>query len=163
MAAGNNYSIDTSALVDWWVRYYPPSVFKGLVPRVEKLIDDGRLRASREVREEIDGKSDALRDWGKAQDGLWVDSSEDIQAVVARLMGQYFNPEKPDKGIGAADPFVIALAAIQNPVPWVVVTGEKPGSHENPKIPWVCRHFQPEPIRTISFLQLIVEEGWELN
>jgi hypothetical protein len=29
------YSIDTSALVDWWVRYYPPKVFKGLIPRME--------------------------------------------------------------------------------------------------------------------------------
>lgn len=79
MAAYDHYSIDTSALLDWWVRYYPPSVFKGLVPRMEGLIDEGRLRASREVREEIEGKSDNLRDWCKKQDGLWVESSEAIQ------------------------------------------------------------------------------------
>lgn len=163
MAAYDHYSIDTSALLDWWVRYYPPSVFKGLVPRMEGLIDEGRLRASREVREEIEGKSDNLRDWCKKQDGLWVESSEAIQTVVAQLMIRYFNPAKPEKGIGAADPFVVALAAVQNPAPWVVVTGEKPGSLENPKIPWVCKLFKPQPIRTISFLELIVEEGWELT
>ena len=77
-------------------------------------------------------------------------------------MGQYFDPGKPDKGISGADPFVIGLATIQNPKPWVVVTGEKPGSRENPKIPWVCRKFTPQPIRTISFLDLIVAENWQL-
>ena len=163
MAAGDHYSIDTSALLDWWIRFYPPTVFAGLVPRIEQLIEDGRLRASREVREELESRSDPCADWAKAQSALFVDSDEAIQRVVTRLMGQYFNPEKPDKGIGNADPFVIALAAIQQPRPWVVVTGEKPGSHENPKIPFVCRHMQPAEIRCIGFLDLIVEEGWTLT
>ena len=163
MAAGDYYSIDTSAFVDWWVRFYPPTAFTGLVPRMEQLIADGRLRSSREVRDELEVKNDDCFKWAKDQPDLFVDSDEAIQNVVAQLMGQYFNPAKPDKGIGAADPFVIGLAAVQNPKPWVVVTGEKPGSIENPKIPFVCKHFDPQPIRTISFLELIVEEGWKLS
>lgn len=163
MAAGDHYSIDTSALIDWWVRYYPPSAFGGLIPRMEQLIADGRMRASREVREEIEPRNDPCFQWAREQDGFFVESDDAIQQVVAELMAQYFNPLKPDKGIGAADPFVIGLAAVQNPSPWVVVTGEKPGSAENPKIPYVCRHYQPQPIRTLTFLELIVEEGWQLN
>jgi hypothetical protein len=157
----NSYSIDTSALLDWWVRYYPPKAFKGLVPRMEGLIQGGQLRASREVQEEIEYENEGLRDWLKGQQGFCIDSNEAIQAVVARLMAAHHNHEKPDKGINGADPFVIGVAAVQ-PRPWVVVSGEKPGSAENPKIPWVCRHCDPTPIRHISFLEMILEEGWEL-
>lgn len=157
------YSIDTSALVDWWVRYYPPKAFPGLVPRVEQLIASGELRASREVREELERENDALLAWVKEQDDLCVESNEAIQAVVATLMGTYYNPEKPDKGINGADPFVIGLAAIQNPQQWTVVSGEKPGSAENPKIPWACLRYKPNAIRHLSFLELIVEQGWKLT
>ena len=150
-------------MIDWWVRYYPPGSFPGLIGRVEALIADGRLRASREVRDELERQNDACFKWAKQQTDLFVDSDARIQNVVSRLMADYFNPQKPDKGIAGADPFVIGLAAIQKPKPWIVVTGEKPGSAENPKIPWVCRHFKPQPIRTLTFLQLIVAESWQLR
>ena len=150
-------------MIDWWVRYYPPNAFGGLVPRLEQLIADGRLRASREVRDELEQRHDACFRWTKTQVDLFVESDVRIQGVVAGLMSQYFNPAKPDKGISGADPFVIGLAAIGAPEPWVVVTGEKPGSGENPKIPWVCRNFKPQPIRAIGFLDLIVEESWQLT
>lgn len=163
MALGDRYSIDTSALIDWWVRYYPPTAFGGLLPRVEQLIAEGRLRASREVRDELEKGNDACFGWTRKQADLFVESDVAIQSVVSSLMEQYFNPENPDKGIGGADPFVIALAAVQEPEPWVVVTGERPGSADNPKIPWVCRNFRPRPIRTIGFLELIVEESWQLT
>ena len=163
MALDDRYSIDTSALIDWWVRYYPPNAFGGLVPRLEQLIGNGQLWASREVRDELEKQNDACFRWAKEQVDLFVESDAPIQGVVSSLMGKYFNAEKPDKGIGGADPFVIALAAVQKPTPWVVVTGEKPGSADNPKIPWVCKNFEPQPIRTISFLELIVAENWQLT
>lgn len=156
------YSIDTSALIDWWVRYYPPRAFKGLIPLMEGLIAAGRLRASREVQEEILYENEGLRDWLKAQTALCIESDEAIQRVVTDLMARYHNHDKPDKGINGADPFVIGLAATQNPRPWAVVHGEKPGSAENPKIPYVCQQFQPAPIREMTFLQMIVAEGWQL-
>lgn len=96
MAAGDHYSIDTSAFVDWWVRYYPPTAFEGLVPRVKQLIGEGRMRASREVRDELEFKNDACFQWVKKQSGLFVDSGVQIQNVVKQIMGQYFDPEKPD-------------------------------------------------------------------
>ena len=91
------YSIDTSALIDWWVRYYPPTAFKGLIPRMEALIAQGRLRASREVQEEILYENEGLRDWLKAQAHLCVESDEAIQIVVSDLMARCHNHDKPDK------------------------------------------------------------------
>jgi hypothetical protein len=32
-----HYSIDTSALIDWWIRYYPPNSFPTLKVRLEDL------------------------------------------------------------------------------------------------------------------------------
>lgn len=133
LALEDRYSIDTSAMIDWWVRYYPPTAFAGLVPRMDQLVAEGRIRASREVRDELGRVNDACFEWAKNQLDFFHDSDAAIQAVVTELMRQYFNPSKPDKGIGGADPLVIALAAIQQPRPWVVVTGEKPGSAENPR------------------------------
>jgi hypothetical protein len=158
------YSIDTSALVDWWVRYYPPKVFKGLVPRMEKLIEEGRLRCSCEVREEIKYENDGLKDWLKNQGDMCLESSEEIQQIVIDLMDQFHNPLKPEKGINGADPFVIGLAVTQGEFrPWTVVSGEKAGSSEAPKIPWVCGHWNGPLVPHMTFLELIVAEGWELS
>lgn len=153
-----HYSIDTSALIDWWVRYYPPSTFPTLQARLEELIQSGRLRASREVQTELERNDDALCKWAKSQE-LFIDSDAAIQKIAIRIINQYRNDAKPDKGINGADPFVIALAASQTK-PWVIVTGEKPGSQENPKIPFVCARENPR-IETISILQLIAKEGWK--
>ena len=152
------YSIDTSALVDWWVRYYPPVSFPTLVKHVEALIAAGELKASKEVLEELQRQDDDLSKWAKNYPDLFVEDSEQVQDAVTGLMDKYFNPEKPEKGISGADPFVIGLAMTANPL-LTVVSGEKPGSRENPKIPYVCL---VEGIPQISFLGLIQAEGWRL-
>jgi len=112
-------------MVDWWVRYYPPESFPTLVKNVEALIVSGGLRASREVLEELQRQDDGLSAWAKDQPGLFVEDVEAVQDAVTILMDKYFNPDKPDKGISGADPFVIGLAMTENPVP-AVVSGEKP-------------------------------------
>jgi hypothetical protein len=149
--------------VDWWVRYYPPRVFRGLVLRMEAIIREGRLRISREVREELEQQDDELCAWMQAQDGLCIESDEAIQRTVSALMRTFIDPDKPDKGINGADPFVIAIAANGNPQEWMVVSGEKPGTAENPKIPWVCRHLHPHAIQHLSFLEFVLTEGWEFH
>lgn len=59
------------------------------------------------------------------------------------------------KGRSGADPFVIALARVQEAV---VVTGENDdGTADRPKIPTVCRHFG---IRAIKPLEFIRENRW---
>lgn len=151
------YSIDTSALVDWWVRYYPPENFPTLVQQIEGLIAKGELQASREVYEELQRQDDDLFQWAKDHPNLLVEVNDPVQDAVTALMDKYFNPEKPEKGISGADPFVIALAMTGQPQ-WTVVSGEKPGSDENPKIPHVCGI---EGVPHITFLGLIRAQGWK--
>jgi hypothetical protein len=39
------YCIDTSSVLVWFVDTYPPTIFPGLLARIEGLIDAERLRA----------------------------------------------------------------------------------------------------------------------
>lgn len=95
------YSIDTSALINWWVEDYGPEVFPGLLPLMEGLIAEGRLRAARSVKDEL-GKGD-LRTWCLTQTDLFLDEDQAIQLRVAQLMTAYQNPKKT-RGIDKADP-----------------------------------------------------------
>jgi hypothetical protein len=151
------YSIDTSALVDGWVRYYPHENFPQLWVQIEGLIDDGALRAPLPVLWELERQDDDLLAWAKGHRDLFVDPDEAVQAAVTELMDTYHDPDKPDKGIAGADPFVIAYAGVHNPAR-TIVSGEKPGTAENPKIPFVCNQLELEHK---TFLGLIQEQGWQ--
>lgn len=151
------YSIDTSALIDAWVRYYPPGNFPALWRQVEALIRKEELKASKEVLEELQRQDDDLYEWARSHPGLFVEISDPVQDAVTELMDNYYNPDKPGKGINGADPFVIAVAMTENPV-WTVVSGEKPGSTENPKIPYVCAQ---RGVPHLTFLGLIQAQGWK--
>lgn len=157
-----HYSIDTSALIDWW-QDYAPDVFPGLLPKMEALIAQGRLRAVRDVKDEIKDNDDpvTLAKWCNAQTGFYLQDSEAAQVKVGELMGAFQVPKKPS-GIGKADPFVIAHAAL-NGAAWHVVSSEKlavGNAHKNPNIPFVCNSIRVEHIR---FLDMLRMEGWRLT
>ena len=78
---------------------------------------------------------------------------------MTRIMGLYPKLVDTSKGKSGADPFVIALARSQTPH-LTVITEEKGGSQKKPKIPYVCRE---EGIRSISLLELIVEQKWVIG
>ena len=153
------YVIDTSALIDWWVRFYPPESFPTLVTHMEALIGACDLRSSRAVLDELERQDDDLARWAKAQQVFFIEDGDEVQDQVGYLVNKYFNHDKPEKGINGADPFVIGLALIADVPPLTVVSGENPGSRENPKIPWVCKE---EDVPHINFLGLIKAEGWKL-
>jgi Domain of unknown function (DUF4411) len=155
-AAVVRYSIDTSALIHGWVRAYPPDVMPALWDRLDRLIADGRLLASKEVLLELEKKADDLHNWCKERDAMFVEIDDAIQIHMATVMGTYPKLVDTAKGKSGADPFVVALAMAHNPT-LTVVTEEKGGSAGSPKIPYVC---QQEDIRFISLLQFIREEGW---
>ncbi|MFQ5664767.1 MAG: DUF4411 family protein [Terriglobia bacterium] len=154
MAAAVSYSIDTSALINWWVEDYSPDVLPGLLPRMEALIAEGRLRAVRSVKDEL--AEGVLRKWCLAQPNFFVDEDAEIQERVGQLMAAYQNPKKA-RGIDKADPFVIALADING---WHVVSAERGGSlAKNPNIPTVCGAIGVEHIR---FFDMLRSERWQL-
>lgn len=156
MADVIHYSIDTSALISWWVEDYSPDVFRGLLPKMTALVAAGRLRAARSVKDELgDGE---LRRWCLAQSDLFVEENETVQRRVRQLMAAYQDPKKT-RGIDKADPFVVALADTQLPK-WHVVSAERGGSlANNPNIPTVCAHIGVQHVRFFEMLRL---ERWTL-
>jgi hypothetical protein len=150
------YGIDTSALIHWWCEDYTPEVFPGLLPLMEGLVAQGRLRAARSVKDEL--AEGPLRDWCQNQADFFVDEDEAIQLRVKQLMAAYQNPKKA-RGIAKADPFVIALADTQEGE-WYVVSAEAGGSlANNPNIPTVCGAIG---VKHIRFFDMLRQEGWQL-
>ena len=152
------YSFDTSAFLEGWVRSYPPDLFPSLWAKIEQLVDDGILVASEEVMEDLGKKDDDVLAWVKKRRHMFRPLTEEIQKAVSEILGE----EKFERLVDSrtdrsrADPFVIALAKVEN---HTVVTEEKNiGTPARPKIPIVCKHFG---IPCIKLLQFIREQGWK--
>jgi len=148
------YSLDTSALIDGWVRYYP--THSGLQEKMEKLIESKEARATIEVLRELEKKEDKLTEWAKQQVNLFVPIDEEIQLAVASILAKHPRLLKSGRRRSAADPFVIALAKIYR---CKVVTAEpRTKSREGwLRIPDVCDSMG---IRCITLLDLIKEKKW---
>lgn len=151
-----SYVIDTSSVLEWFVRTYPPSIFPGIKTSVESLIQAGRLVSPKAVLDEIK-PGDDCHAWAKEPHGLFVDEAEQVQTAVRKLLAKHHNAQKPHKGISGADPFVIAMAQCGGSG-WVVVSDEHPGTIDNKKIPFVCK---AEGVTCIRFQELMRAEGWK--
>ncbi len=113
--------------------------------------------ASEEVLEDLGKKDDDVLAWAKKRRHMFRPLTEEIQKVVSEILGtenfERLVDSRTDRS--KADPFVIALAKVEN---HTVVTEEKNfGTPTRPKIPIVCRHFD---IPCINLLQFIREQGW---
>jgi hypothetical protein len=149
------YSIDTSAILDGWIRHYPPDVFPALWDGIDELITDGKLRATEEVLFELKKKTDEVYKWAKSRTDLFIPIDDDIQIAVANILQKHERLVDARKNRSAADPFVIALAQLNG---CKVVTAEQPSNNlSKPRIPDVCIILN---IPSINLLQLVREEGW---
>lgn len=163
------YCVDTSSLVNVQ-RTYPRAVFPGVWEQISELARAGRLISTREVLNELErGGDDEIYKWAKNHRFMFQDPDgeqiEVARGIVNDLQFQGLfdiDSETPD-----ADPFVIALAAVQQrrssmfPTQYVVVADEaraQPG--RKPRIPDVCNdpRYQLECIRV---LEMFAREGWE--
>jgi hypothetical protein len=152
------YCIDTSSILEWFVRRYPPELLPSLPAKVEALIAAGRLRAPKAVMDEIRSGDECHR-WARAQTALFVEESVSVQGIVRRLMQTHHDPTRPTKGINGADPFVIAMAK-DGGAGWIVVSDEHPGSAESRKIPFVC---SVESVECINFQEMMRRERWQFR
>lgn len=163
------YCVDTSSLVTIQ-RTYPLAVFPGVWECLAELAEDGRLVAPREVFNELkQGGDDEIFQWARDHGFVFRDLDPEQVEVAKQIVNdsKFEGLFDLDKETPEADPFVIALAAVQQrrhpmfPEQWVVVADEsrvQPG--KKPRIPDVCRdpRYQIEPIRT---LDMFTREGWE--
>jgi hypothetical protein len=140
------YSFDTSALIDWWGRRYPPDIPPSLKINMETVIAEGRFKASRYVLTEVEQGGDELQEWAKLHmDQIFIEEDEAAQKIACSLIKKYSFPGNPKKGRTGADPFVIAGAQLGNLVVWTVVSGENPTDANNPRSPtsagsWTSLH-----------------------
>jgi hypothetical protein len=120
----------------------------------DKLISEGRFKASIEVYNELQKKDDELFAWCKdRKETMFVEIDNETQAIVAKIMAAHPKLVDTTKGRSGADPFVMALAASTDPQMWVV-TEEYPGKE---RIPDVC---DAQSIDYFGVADLIEEEGW---
>lgn len=149
------YSFDTSALINGRRDLLPPATFPSVWNRIEDMVSIGLIECVDEVLRELAKRDgDAVHEWAKAQEGLFVEIEEDIQAATAKVLAEHPKLLGNGKGRNGADPFVIALALARD---GVVVTEEHRGSLAKPKIPVVCEALG---IRSLTLVQFIAEQGW---
>lgn len=149
------YSVDTSALVEAWVRTYPPDVFPTLWERIENGIETGRLRATDEVLRDLAKKEDDLYTWSKCKPELFLPLDGHVQSAASAIINdaRFSALVNLDAGRGESDPFVIACAQVHG---FTVVTMEK-FKPTKPKIPDVCATLG---VPCINLLELFRREGW---
>jgi len=154
------YSIDTSALLDAWVRHYPIDTFPTFWEKLGALIDDGDAVATELINAELNKKDDGCIQWfnKKSLGKFFKEIDDEIQGAVSKILinPNYQRLVEARKVAYAADPFVIALAQIHN---LTVVTGEQASLNPaKPKIPNVCEDLF---IPCINILDLMRTEGWQ--
>lgn len=151
------YSIDSGALIDAWLRKYPPDFLPSLWESIRALIAAGTLAAPEEVLLELERGGDDLYEWAESQDGLFRPPTPEIQARVAHIVNTFpnFLPERSPDGVWA-DPYVIALAQEAGAA---VVTSElvAPPNARRLKIPNVCATLG---VRCITPLAFFRERKW---
>jgi hypothetical protein len=155
------YSLDTSVLIEGWVRTYPIQIFPGLWHNLESLIRQGRAQATEEVLHELEKQEDALTRWAKKQGNLFTKLDDKIQLEVTRILTSHPRLVESGGRRSAADPFVIALASM-NACKVVTEEPRTVGSSSvgRVRIPDVCDAMN---ITCIKLLDLMREQGWRFE
>lgn len=150
------YSVDTSAIIEGWVRDFPPDLAPHAWMKIEESIDGGVLVASEEVLIELEKKHDKVYEWACKRKHMFVPIDEKIQEAVRSILRDYNRLVDTRRNRSGADPFVIALAMVKR---LSVVTAENPtGRPERPKIPDVCDALG---IPWLNMIALFREQGWQ--
>jgi hypothetical protein len=152
------YSIDTSALIESYLRDFPPDVFPLVWEKLEGLIGNGCLKASEEVQYELEKKDDDVFRWAINHNAMFSPTSVKIQESVKSILKDHKRLIDTRKNRSGADPFVIALAQVEG---LIVITAEGlSSSSDRPKIPDVCKAMG---IKCTSMIELFREEKWRFE
>lgn len=152
------YSFDTGAIINGRRDIFKPRTFGAVWQSIEALIARGQIRAVDEVKREIVRKDDDAATWAKAQKGLFVPLTREVQVATKTVLAAH--PRLLGKGGGprnSADPFVIALALIHE---GTVVTQEVPRNLTKPKIPDVCDALG---VKWRTLPEFVDDQGWNFQ
>jgi len=153
------YSIDTSAILDAWVRHYPLDLFPSFWDKFRILVESKDGIAIELIGHELRTKDDGCYDWFKDNNlsSFFVEISTPVEKTVTDILRDpnYQKLVDDRKGTYSADPFVIALAMVEG---LIVVTGERASNNIlKPRIPDVCNSIG---IDCINILELMRIEKW---
>jgi hypothetical protein len=150
------YSVDTSSLISGFRDRFPYEIVPSFWTRdVPGLVGSGDLRATEEVREELRVQDDELLAFVADLEGFFVAIDEPIQVAVLEVLERF--PRLLHAGRSGADPFVIALAMVNDRCS-VVCEETRTGPESTvPRIPNVCDELG---LRCMRLLELVREEGW---
>lgn len=155
------YCLDTSSLLETWVRNYPFDIAGSLWEWLDQRAAKGQLRAPEEVLHEIKKQDDGLCEWCRQREYLFAAIDEAVQQEVRGVLKQFPGLIAITKSRSMADPWVIAHALVSDST---VVTEEarsdprKPAKH--PKIPDVC---DAPGIPCVNFVGLLRQERVRLQ
>jgi hypothetical protein len=147
------YCIDTSSFLEGWGTRHSPAVLPLFESRIGSLILEGRAKICEEVRAELQKQTDAYS-WIKEQEGFIDLFDEEQEAIVVRILQEFSTLVDVLTNKSGGDPFVIALAYCRG---YTVVTEERQGSSDHPKIPYVCKRYG---VNCIKLVELMDNEGW---
>lgn len=151
------FSLDTSGILDAWVRYYPRDVFPTIWSNMDSSAKNGDIFVIDEVLRELERKDDDVYKWVKTRGHMIVLIDQDVQTQAAGIMKDFPRLIDTRRNRSGCDPWVIALAVARQ---LTVVTGEKPsGNIQKPKIPDVCQHLNVPCIGIVDFFRA---QGWRL-
>ena len=149
------YSLDTSAILNTWRKFYPPDIFPSLWDKLDGLIEIQEAIATEEVLLELEKQDDEVYKWALDRASMFIPTDEEIQQRVTSILARFPRLIDTRKNRSGADPFVIAVAQIKT---CTVVTYEKRSSSNlKPHIPDVCDDLG---VPSIDVLELIREQGW---
>lgn len=150
------YSLDTSAILNGWWEHYPPGVFPTVWRRLHYLGLRGDLIVTEEVLNELERLDEGAYKWVKDQPTMVVPVDGKIQPVVSSILAANRKLVDTQKNRHHADPFVIALASLEN---GTVVSGEVRSANpmKNPRIPDICDSLG---IPHIKLVELLRQQGW---
>lgn len=165
------YNIDTSALIDL-DKYYSYEVFPSLWDNfIINLVNEGRLIATEEVKEDLKRVDDDLYNWIMQRcSQIFIPTNLEIMNRVNEIINRFPNLIDKDKpGKNQADPFVIALALevpnicsiFNQGAEIMVVTHEKfTGNLSGPKMPDICRFYG---LKVGKLINIFKTEEWRIG
>jgi hypothetical protein len=151
---GMKYSLDTSAFLDGWSRWYPIQSFPDIWVNIGQMIDNREIVTVQNVIDELKrGSSGPIKWLGARVKTMVMPLDAAIQTEARAIVNQH---NTLVNNSSQADPFVIALAKVHG---LTVLTGEKrsriPGIV---KIPDVCGQLR---VPCINLMELIKKQGWK--
>lgn len=170
LIASDTYSIDTNVFLDIWCppegNIYSKVRMPELWEHIEKLVDEGRIIATKEVHDElINHASEDLKQWLEDHKSMFSLTEQQVgyaDDIINKVYSKYKNGYRPEVQ-DAADPFVVAAALVHGAA---VLTQEQrqdphnPALVNGPKIPTVCAEYN---VTCVNIEEFIAKEGFSIR